>query len=159
MHIERIHFEEVFDVAASRGAFSFRSAGHTQYGVNLRPGKVPPTGATYAVAFGRAGDWNSVLGWRDLASQEVMLAHSTAGLLVTRLLDLYLYGLFFFAGGFLFGGVGMALAFAALFIAGLLYMSFLDVRTLRRARRALLCAGESGESRDNSRAVCPSTGR
>ena len=157
MQIERIHFEEVFDVAA--GDFSFRSEGRTHYGVGLGHGTIPQAGATYAVAFGRPGDWNSVLGWRDLASQEVILTHSTLGLVLSTVYDIYWYGLFFFAGGFLFGGIRMALAFAALFIAGLGYVSYRNVRILRRARRALRSVGKSGNSLDNSSAVCPGTVR
>lgn len=153
MRIERIHFEEVFDVAA--GDFSFRSEGRAHYGVSLGHGTIPPTGATYAVAFGRPGDWGSVLGWRDLASQTVTLTHSTTGLLLSTVYDIYLYGLFFFAGGFLFGGIRLALVFAALFIAGLGYVSFRNVQTLRRAKRALISVGESGNSLDNSSAVGP----
>lgn len=150
MHIERIHFEEVFDVASGRGDFSFRSGGRTEYGVNLGRGTIPRAGATYAVAFGRQGDWASVLGWRDLASGKASLAHSTVGLLLARLYDVYLYGLFLFAGGFLFGGIGMALAFAALFIAGLFYVTARDVRTLRHARRALLAASDHAGNLEKS---------
>lgn len=159
MHIERIHFEEVFDVASGRGDFSFRSGGRTEYGVNPRRGTIPRAGAAYAVAFGRAGDWSSVLGWRDLASQEVMLNNSTVGLLLARLYNIYWYGLFFFAGGFLLGGIRMALAFAALFIAGLLYVTARDVRSLRHARRALLAADHGTENPDKSGAHCPSAVR
>lgn len=155
MQIERIHFEEVFDVAA--GDFSFRSEGRTHYGVSLGHGTIPQAGATYAVAFGRPGDWNSVLGWRDLGSPAVTLAHSTTGLLLSTVYDIYLYGLFFFAGGFLFGGIRLALVFAALFIAGLGYVSYRNVRILRWARRALRSVGESGNSLDNSSTVCPGT--
>jgi len=157
MQIERIHFEDVFDVAG--GDFSFRSEGRTHYGVSLGHGTIPQAGATYAVAFGRAGDWNSVLGWRDLASQEVILTHSTLGLVLSTVYDVYWYGLFFFVGGFLFGGIRMALAFAALFIAGLGYVSYRNVRILRWARRALRSVGESGNSLDNSSTVCPGTVR
>ncbi|WP_036248929.1 hypothetical protein [Massilia sp. BSC265] len=155
MHIERIHFEAVFDVAPGRGDFSFRSGGRTEYGVNLRRGTIPRAGATYAVAFGRAGDWSSVLGWRDLAAQEVMLNHSTVGLLLARLYDIYWYGLFVFAGGFVFGGIRMALAFAALFIAGLLYVTARDVRTLRHARYALLSADDHAGNPDKNGAQRP----
>lgn len=157
MQIERIHFEEVFDVAA--GDFSFRSEGRIHYGVSLGHGTIPQAGATYAVAFGRPGDWNSVLGWRDLGSPAVTLAHSTTGLLLSTVYDIYLYGLFFFAGGFLFGGIRLALAFAALFIAGLGYVSYRNVQTLRRAKRALRSVVESGNSLDNSSTVCPGTVR
>lgn len=157
MQIERIHFEEVFDVAA--GDFSFRSEGRTHYGVSLGHGTIPEAGAAYAVAFGRPGDWSSVLGWRDLGSPAVTLKHSAAGLVLATVYDIYWYGLFFFAGGFLFGGIRMALAFAALFIAGLGYVSFRNVQTLRRAKRALRSVGGSGNSLDNSSAVCPGTVR
>lgn len=160
MHIERIHFDEVFDAAPGRGDFSFRSAGETHYGVNLQRGTIPRAGATYVVAFGRARDWGSVLGWRDLASGEVMLSYSPLGLLVSRLLDVYLYGLLFFALGFLFGGIGTALVFGALFLAGLAWTAGRDLRRLRQARRALLAAEASterpGESTPYRPAQCDS---
>lgn len=71
MHIEHIHFEEVFDVQTGRGDFSFRMKGHPCYGANLGSGVIPRAGARYVVMFGKQGDWSSLIAWRDLASDKV----------------------------------------------------------------------------------------
>lgn len=51
MHIEQIHFDEVFDIQTVRGDFSFRSRGRAHYGVNLQNRVIPRPGSTFAVAF------------------------------------------------------------------------------------------------------------
>ena len=73
MHIERVRFDQVFDVGARARTFSFTSAGKTRYGVRL-PGRiVPHEGAVYAVALARQDDWSTVLGWRELGTRHVIL--------------------------------------------------------------------------------------
>lgn len=75
MHIQRIHFDRVFDVQPHRGMFSFASDDAVTYSVHL-PGRViPREGATWAVAFEAPGDWSTLLGWRDLAAQRTTLNH------------------------------------------------------------------------------------
>jgi len=134
MHIETVRFDEVFDVAARGGDFSFRSAGKTQYGVKLQNNLIPEAGSTYAIAFGRPGQWDTVLGWRDLASNDVRLAHPTWTLWLRMLGDIYLYGLALFVVGLLLGGAWVALAIAAV----LLYPALYQMRQNRAIRRALL---------------------
>ena len=73
MQVERIHFDEIFDLAACHGNFSYRSAGRMHYGVQLDQGAIQQAGSSRAVAFGRAGDWSTVLGRRELASAQVRL--------------------------------------------------------------------------------------
>ncbi len=80
MHIQRIHFDKVFDVQQRRGLFSFASADGVTYSVHL-PGRViPAEGATWAVAFAQPGDWSTLLGWRDLARQRTTLNYKLAHL-------------------------------------------------------------------------------
>jgi len=71
MHIQRIRFDQVFDVQTRARSFSFTSEGKHRYGIRL-PGRiVPHTGATYVVAFAQRDDWSKVLGWRELGSAQV----------------------------------------------------------------------------------------
>lgn len=136
MHIETVQFDDVFDVAPHGGHFSFRSRGKTQYGVKLENGVIPRKGATFAVAFDRPGQWSTVLGWRDLASGDVRLAHPGWTLWLGSLSDLLTFGIFFVVGGLLLGGIGVALAVAAAF----LYPATRQMRRNRAVKRALRAA-------------------
>lgn len=75
MHVEKVRFDEVFDIVAHRGSFSFRSGNRTHYAARLRHHVIPRPGSTFAIAFAEPGKWNTVLGWRELASPDVTLAH------------------------------------------------------------------------------------
>ncbi|WP_332878326.1 hypothetical protein [Massilia sp. S19_KUP03_FR1] len=75
MHIQRIHFDKVFDVQQQLGMFSFASAGAVTYSVHLPCKVIPQEGETWAVAFGQPGDWSTLLGWRDLGAQRTTLNH------------------------------------------------------------------------------------
>lgn len=110
MHVEKVRFDEVFDIVAPTGYFSFRSAGRTHYGVRLRERCIPAAGATFAVAFSEKGNWNSVLGWRAIDSYEVMLAHPAALTWLTALTEAPAGGLFGIACGLLLGGVALGQA-------------------------------------------------
>lgn len=156
MQLERIHFEEIFDVVDRRGDFSFRSRGRAHYAACLRRGVVPRAGSTYLVAFARPGDWSSVLGWREASSQQAVLSYSAWSLLLIRLTDIYWWAPVFLGIGFLLGGIEAGLACAACFLAGLAYASVQDVRTLRAVRRALL-ATDAGDKDKDEDARMPST--
>lgn len=158
MQLECIHFEEIFDVADSRGDFSFRSRGRAHYGACLRRGTVPRAGSTYLVAFARPGDWSSVLGWRETASQREVLSHSAWSLLLVRLLDIYWWAPAWLAIGFLLGGIKAGLACAAFFIAGMACASVHDVRTLRAVRQALLATDACNGGQDKDAGI-PATPR
>ena len=136
MHVEKVRFDEVFDVAPRGGDFSFRSQGKTQYGVRLQSGIIPGNGSTFAVAFDQPGQWTTVLGWRDLASGDVRLAHPDWALWLVTLSDLLAVGVFLIVGGLLLGGPGIALAVAAAF----LYPAIRQMRRNRAVRQALLAA-------------------
>lgn len=76
MYIEKIHFDDVFDVVYNLGTFSFSAGAIKKYGVTIAPHMIPLPGATYAVAFTKPKDWRTVVGWRVLASGEIVLAKS-----------------------------------------------------------------------------------
>ncbi|MFC0252049.1 hypothetical protein [Massilia consociata] len=135
MRVELVHFDEVFDVAAGRGDFSFRSGGHAYYGVTFRSNAIPQAGAAYAVAFAEPGNWASVLGWRELPSGKPILKYPTWSEWVEELGDILMYGPFFAVGGFLFGGAGGA---AAVLAAAACAVFFKIRRVTRRNREVAL---------------------
>lgn len=136
MVVENVHFDEVFDVAAHGGNFSFRSRGRTEYGVRLSKQVVPAAGSTFAVALARPGDWSTVLGWRDLASNQIVLVNPTWAVWLGGLADIALYGTLILVGALLLAGLGGVLAVAAAFAGILLYQT----RRNRTIKRALLDA-------------------
>jgi hypothetical protein len=79
MHIEKIHFDDVFDVVHNLGTFSFRTGQIKKYEVTIAPHMVPRPGTTYVVAFTKPKDWRTIVGWRILGSEEVVLAYSGLG--------------------------------------------------------------------------------
>lgn len=137
MHVEKVHFDEVFDVAP-RGDFSFRSQGRTRYGVRLQSGVIPVNGSTFAVAFDQPGQWTTVLGWRDLPTGDVRLARPDWTLWFDALSDLFVPGALFVFGALLLGGAGVALAVAM--AAAFLYPAIRQMHQNRAVRRALLAA-------------------
>lgn len=147
MHVETVRFDEVFDVAAAHGNFSFRSRGRTEYGVRLRNHVIPHAGATFAIAFAEPGEWSTVLGWRDLAAPDVMLTHPAWALWLSSLSDIVMFGLFFIAGGLLLAGPAGALAVALAIACIALFQIFRLMRRNRAVKRALLDAGVDGERR------------
>lgn len=147
MHIEKVRFDEVFDVAAHRGDFSFRSRGHTQYGVNLKNDVIPREGSTFAIAFAEPGDWTTVLGWRDLESADVMLTRPTWSLWLFNLSDIILYGLILIVGGLLLAGVGGGIAVTVVIAAVAFYGIVRGMRLNHSVKEALLGTGMvSGQS-------------
>lgn len=137
MHVERVQFDEVFDVAASRGCFSFRNAGRTEYGIRLEDGTIPRNGATFAIAFAEPGNWTTVLGWRDLAMPSVTLSYPVPTFLLTQSFEIMLYGPFLVAGALVVGSPGLALAVAALIFGIAFFRSARRMRCNRAVKRAL----------------------
>lgn len=76
MHIEKIHFDDVFDVVDNVGTFSFSTGGHKKYALTIAAHMIPRPGTTYIVAFRKPKDWCTVVGWRDVASGEITLKYS-----------------------------------------------------------------------------------
>lgn len=136
MHIQRIHFDKVFDVQPRRGLFSFASADGVTYSVHL-PGRIiPREGATWAVAFGQPGDWSTLLGWRDLARQRTTLNYK----LVHLLSDVDMVGYVAIPAlvlGIYFGGPLAALALLLAATAGGAWRLRHVVRRNRQVRAAL----------------------
>jgi hypothetical protein len=122
MHVETIRFDEVFDVVERSGTFSFKTGGRPEYGVRLQNHAIARQGATYAVAFAERGNWATVMGWRDLASGDVVLARPTmsGGFGFYVMSDLIIYGWLFITGTLLVaGGVVLALLALVLPVAGM----------------------------------------
>ncbi|OON63314.1 hypothetical protein B0920_07945 [Massilia sp. KIM] len=139
MQIERVHFEEVFDVDTFGGNFSFRGRQRSHYGVRLRKGLIPRQGSTYAIAFGRAGDWSTVLGWRELGTPGVMLRYPTWSACFEAFDDIYMIGIAFIVAALLFGGPVLALAVLAL-VTGAAVLHILRTARLNRQVAAALAA-------------------
>lgn len=155
MHIERIRFDEVFDVQAGRGDFSFRSGGRPHYGVNLQNRVIPAPGSTFALAFDKAGDWSSIIASRDLASNEVVLTRPTWSAVLGWVADYYLYFLPLSIATVAFGGPWAGLAAAILFLLAVGYLVARGMRLNRAARQALLDIEESGIPGDNGGSPLP----
>jgi len=73
MHVERVRFDRLFDVRERLREFSFEEGGWPVYGVSALGLGIPREGATYAVAFHKHGNWETVVGWRDLATSKIAL--------------------------------------------------------------------------------------
>ncbi|MGB9110344.1 MAG: hypothetical protein WCC39_16780 [Telluria sp.] len=128
VHVEKIRFDEVFDVVAHRGSFSFRSGNRTHYGARLQNHLIPRPGATFAIAFAEPDQWSTVLGWRELASAEVTLARPAWHALLLGLGDIACVGMVLIAAGLLLAG-----AFGAL--AAMLALACMTLFQYWRARR------------------------
>ena len=137
MHIQRIHFDKVFDVQPGHGLFSFTSGGNATYGVRL-PGRViPREGATWAVAFGQPGDWSTLLGWRDLAAQRTTLNYKLIYLLFEVDQLLWWFAVPALALCLYLGGAWAAMALVVAAVAGGAWRLRHVVRRNRQLRAAL----------------------
>jgi hypothetical protein len=143
MHVESIRFDEVFDVAAHRGDFSFRSRNRSHYGVRLRNHLIPRPGSSYAIAFAEPGQWNTVLGWRELPSPHVMLAHPTWSAVLLGLSDIVCVGMLLIVAGLLFAGAAGALAAMLALACMALFRVWRSQRLNQAVKRALLAAGDA----------------
>lgn len=130
-HIEQIRFDRVFDVQG--GTFSFESGGGKHYAVRFANGSVPHDGAVYAVALLEPGNWQKIVGWRDLAGDKVELSESAWDVALSQLGDFYLFIGIFIIAAFLFLGAWGGLAALGLF---LWWSAWLVRRAARRNRLA-----------------------
>jgi len=136
MYIETVRFERVFDVQS--GTFSFEAGGKCEFAVVLDHARAPMAGSTYAVALSEPGNWQKVLGWRDLSSPTVGLTYNPRFIVIDLVLDLYLLGLAVFAAAWLFGGPWAALAaFVAMVLGSVAPVVFNALRN-RQVEQALL---------------------
>jgi hypothetical protein len=136
MYIENVTFDRVFDVSPSSGDFSFTSAGKTEYGVRFRRRVVPTKGSMFAVAFAEIGNWNTVLGWRDLTSTEVILMRPT-WFQLSNLINMLLYGPFLIVPLTLLAGItGFVVAVAAI-VAAASYCVYREEQNNNEVRQQL----------------------
>ena len=127
--IVQLTFDRVFDVQGRM--FSFESGGRKEYGVSFSDGTVPREGARYAVALVEEGNWQKVIGWRDLSTDKVVLAETAWDVAHEQAWSLYWFGPFFIFGALLFLGFWAALVVLALFLWGAVYF----VRQARERNR------------------------
>jgi len=123
--IVQLSFDRVFDVQGS--TFSFESGGKKEYSVSFFNGKAPQEGSHYAVALVEQGNWQKVIGWRDLSTPDVVLAETAWDVAYEQASTFYWLGPFFIFGALLFLGGWAAVAMLALFLWGAVYF-------VRRAR-------------------------
>jgi Flp pilus assembly protein TadB len=128
-HIVQVTFDRVFDVQGS--LFSFESGGKKEYGVNFSDGTVPRDGSRYAIALVERGNWQKVVGWRDLSTPDVVLAESAWDVALAQAWIVYWFGPFFVLGALLFLGGWVALAVLLLFLWAAVYF----VRQARERNR------------------------
>lgn len=130
-HIVQVTFDRVFDVQGA--TFSFESGGKKEYGVNFSDGTVPRDGSRYAIALVEQGNWQKIVGWRDLSGASVELSESAWDVAFSQLGDFYLFIPIFIIAAFLFLGGWGALAAFGLF---LWWSSYLVRNAARRNRLA-----------------------
>lgn len=73
LHLEQVRFERVFDAPGPNGVFSFEAGGRREYGVSFLGSPVPRAGSQFAVVLAERGNWQTVLGCRDLATPDIYL--------------------------------------------------------------------------------------
>ncbi|MBB6136375.1 hypothetical protein HD842_004553 [Massilia aurea] len=136
MYIETVRFERVFDVQS--GTFSFEAGGKCEFAVVLDHARAPTAGSTYAVALSEPGNWQKILGWRDLSRPTVGFTYRPWFLAVDLVLDLYLLGFAILVAAWLFGGPWAALAaFVSLVLGAVARIAFSALRN-RQIEQALL---------------------
>ena len=122
--IVQVTFDRVFDVQGM--LFSFESGGKKEYGVSFSDGSVPRSGSRYAVALVEEGNWQRVIGWRDLATTEVVLAETGWDAAWSQASMLYMLAPVFIGAALVFIGPWAALVMLGLFL-------WLSVWIVRRA--------------------------
>lgn len=140
MHIEQVRFDRIFDVQQRTGDFSFEDGGWPVYGVNVVGMGIPREGASYAVAFSEAGNWNTVIGWRDLATPQIRIKRSAWQLAIQQLPYSYLVVPVPFGISLALGGYRAAVPMAALMLlvyGGCIYRAAWRNRQAAQALRAV----------------------
>lgn len=112
--IVQVTFDRVFDVQGM--LFSFESGGKKEYGVSFSDGSVPRSGSRYAVALVEEGNWQKIIGWRDLATTEVVLAETGWDAAWSQAEMLYILAPAFIVAALVFIGPWAALVMLGLFL-------------------------------------------
>lgn len=133
--IVQVTFDRVFDVQGRM--FSFESGGRKEYGVSFSDGTVPRDGSRYAVALVEDGNWQKVIGWRDLSTDDVYLAESGWDAAWSQASILYLFAPVFIAAVLVFIGPWPALALLVLFVSSSAWIVRRAVQRNRLVEQAL----------------------
>lgn len=141
MHIVTVCFDRIFDAPRRRGFFSFESAGRKQYGVMLPGRRVPREGDRLAVALAQAGNWQAVLGWRDLGTREMVLLDTPWAIACDSLEPIWFFAVLLSVGGLLLAGAWGALAGLLVTFAAAATIAVRRLRRRYRVRAALAAAG------------------
>jgi len=136
MYIETVRFERVFDVQS--GTFSFEAGGKCEFAVVLDHARAPTAGSAFAVALGEPGNWQKVLGWRDLSSPTVGFRYSPWFMALDLVLDLYFLGFAVLAAAWLFGGPWAALVALVAMVLGSVALVVCSALRNRQIERELL---------------------
>ncbi|MEW7851442.1 hypothetical protein AB2N08_22365 [Massilia aurea] len=136
MHIETVRFDRVFDVQS--GTFSFEAGGKRQFAVIFDHELVPTAGSTFAVALDEPGNWQQVIGWRDLSGATVGLKRSAWYVALNLLLDIWIVGIAIPFAALAFGGPWAGLvAFVAMLVGAVAIVVGCALHN-RQIERALL---------------------
>jgi len=151
MYLERIHFDEVFDVVMPRSAFSFKSGGRVRYGASLGHRVVPDEGSTFAVVFAQPDNWTTVLGWRDLRSDTATLKYPVQlWSALSKLSNVLLLGPALFVAGLFFGGLAPAFAAALVPVGVASYKLYCQTQLNRQVESELLSFDCQGSRSDGN---------
>ncbi len=137
MHIERVHFDEIFDAQAGRGDLSFSSGGRVKYGVHLHRRAIPQVGSTYLFALASRDDWSHPLGWMDVQTKTIFLKHSTWLEVLSGLGSLIWLAPLLLGGALLLGGTSAALVALLAICCAFFWMVYRSVDRNRSIRKAL----------------------
>jgi len=136
MHIETVRFDRVFDVQS--GTFSFEAGGKRQFAVIFDNELVPTAGSTFAVALDEPGNWQQVIGWRDLSGSTVGLKRSAVWVALDLLFDIWIIGIVIPSAALLFGGPWAGLVALVAMLVGAVAIVVGCALNNRQIERALL---------------------
>jgi len=144
MHIETVRFDRVFDVQS--GTFSFEAGGKRQFAVIFDNELVPTAGSTFAVALDEPGNWQQVIGWRDVSGSTVGLKRSAVWVALDLLFDIWIIGIVIPIAALLFGGPWAGLVALVAMLVGAVAIVVGCARRNRQIERALLAVspGQAG---------------
>ena len=107
---------------------------------------MPRAGATFAVALDEPGNWQKVIGWRDLSATTVGLQRSAWEIGFALVMDLCYFGIAILAAALVFGGPWAGLLAVVAMVLGAIAIVVGAARHNRQIERALhaVSAGSGG---------------
>ncbi len=147
MPLETVHFDSVSGLVRTSQnrrlatLFNFTVAGHTEYSVVV-PGRPRiEAGMTITAYLKEAGNWQTLVGWRDHANGEIVCDSATEEIIISAVLPLMM-------ATFAVSGWPQPQAMVGVVImAAYLAWAIGRIRTLRRARAALAVLPLPGSER------------